>query len=51
MSIASKVLRVSARAGLVIARPIVGKDGYKSIKKDMDKEASEERAAKRKGKK
>ena len=47
MSAAQKVLRVTARVGLVLARPIVGREGYQLVKREMDKEAAEEKTAKR----
>jgi hypothetical protein len=45
-----KILRIAARGGLVIARPILGKEGYRAIRADMDKEVAEEKASSRKRK-
>jgi hypothetical protein len=46
-----KILRIAARGGLVIARPVLGKEDYRAIRAEMDKEAADEKAAKRKPKK
>ena len=42
---AQKALRIAARVGLVVYRPIIGKADYEFVRKKMDKEAAEERAA------
>jgi hypothetical protein len=41
-----KSLRVSARLGLVLARPILTRD-YQFVRKQMDEEAAEERKARK----
>lgn len=44
---AQKALRIAARVGLAVYRPIIGKEGYQFVRGEMDKEATEEKAAKR----
>lgn len=44
---AQKALRIAARVGLVVYRPIIGKADYEFVRKEMDKEAAAEKAAKR----
>jgi hypothetical protein len=46
-----KILRISARAGLAIVRPVLSKADHDVIRRALDREAAEEKAAKRKPKK
>ena len=51
MPAVQKALRVAVRAGLVVARPIIGRADYEFVRGHLDAEAAAEKAAKRDAKK